>query len=228
MTSTIVFDFDGTIALGSGPIEAYARAVGAAVGDPAFTTRALADLAAFEAGDSDARDGYDVVARLAAEREVPATRMQAAYQASREVLGSADAAVQAPDGLADFLARVGAHARLVLATNAPGEGIAGLLEAWGVVGAFDQLNFSVGKPGGLVPIITEALTRGPVLSVGDIVEFDLAPAMELGAATALVGATWTRSAADVTMRGRTLADLYGDIETWAATAAASTPEHTTP
>ena len=67
-----------------------------------------------------------------------------------------------------------------------------------------------------------------MLSVGDIFAFDLAPAAELGATTALVGATAERSPAAVTMRGRTIADLYGDIEAWAADAASSsTPTGTT-
>ncbi|MEZ3161141.1 HAD family hydrolase [Microbacterium sp. BWT-B31] len=227
MTHTIVFDFDGTLALGAGPIVAFAHAVAERAGDDGFVARALTALAEFEAGETDHRDGYDVVGSLASAQGVPEAELSAAYDASRALLGTAAAEVHAPAGLAPFLARVGARARLLLATNAPGESIVPILTRWGVVEAFDALHFTVGKPAGLVPILEDALASGPVLSVGDIVEFDLAPAMSLGAATALVGVTAERAAAPVTLRGRTLADLYTDIEAWAA-AAASSPSDTHP
>ncbi|MGM1017854.1 MAG: HAD family hydrolase [Actinomycetota bacterium] len=227
MTLTLVLDFDGTIALGAGPLEAFARAVSTAAEDPTFVDRAMAALDAFERGETDARDGYDVISTLAAGQGVTADVLEGAYQSSRALLGSEHAAIAPPTGLADFLNRIHEHVRVVLATNAPGAGIRPVLDGWGVTDLFDDLHFTVGKPTGLVPIIRAALSDGPVLSVGDIFEFDLAPAAELGAATALVGATAERSPAPVTMRGRTIADLYGDIEAWAATAAPSTPRSTT-
>lgn len=227
MTATLILDFDGTIALGAGPIEAFARAVAAASGDAEFAARAEDALAAFERGESDARDGYDVVSSLAHAQGVGADALETAYQASRTLLGSNEAPLAPPAGLAEFLTRVRPHARIVLATNAPGAGIRPLLENWGVADLIDSTHFAVGKPDGLFPIIRAALAAGPVLSVGDIFEFDLAPAAELGARTALVGATAERSPAAATMRGRTIADLYGDIEAWAAAAASSTPRSTT-
>ncbi|MGV2903826.1 hypothetical protein ACNPM4_19310, partial [Microbacterium sp. AGC62] len=42
---TIVLDFDGTIALGAGPLEAFARAVAISADDPTFADRAMSDLA---------------------------------------------------------------------------------------------------------------------------------------------------------------------------------------
>lgn len=227
VTLTLVLDFDGTIALGAGPLEAFARAVATSVDDPTFADRAMADLAAFERGETDARDGYDVISTLAAEQGVTADALEAAYQSSRALLGSEHAAIAPPAGLSDFLNRIHPHVSVVLATNAPGAGIRPVLDGWGVTELFDDLHFTVGKPAGLIPIIRAAIAEGPVLSVGDIFEFDLAPASELGAATALVGATAERAPAAVTMRGRTIADLYGDIEAWAATAVSSTPRSTT-
>ena len=47
VTLTLVLDFDGTIALGAGPLEAFARAVATSVEDPTFADRAMADLAAW-------------------------------------------------------------------------------------------------------------------------------------------------------------------------------------
>ena len=222
VTATIVLDFDGTIALGAGPLEAFARAVATATGDADFADRAIAAVSAFEHGEGDARDGYDVISRLAVQQGVTADALEEAYQSSRALLGSEHAAITPPSGLADFLKRIHGDARVVLATNAPGAGIRPVLEGWQVADLFDAMHFTVGKPAGLVPILRAAVAEGPVLSVGDIFEFDLAPAAELGAATALVGATAARSAAVVTMRGRTLTELYGAIEAWAAESAAST------
>ncbi|MDN6400144.1 MAG: HAD family hydrolase, partial [Brachybacterium sp.] len=52
-----------------------------------------------------------------------------------------------------------------------------------------------------------------VRAVGDIWEFDLAPAAELGADTALVGVREV-PAARPTLRGETLTDLYDPIRAW--------------
>ena len=218
MAPTILFDFDGTLALGDGPITAFARAIAERTGDTGFAMRAEAALAAFTNGETDARDGYDAVTRIAREAGVGADVIGASYDDSRALLGSSEAAVDSPEGLPAFLETLGAQARLVLATNAPGDGITALLQSWGVAEAFDAVHFTVGKPAGLVPLIRDALAAGPVLAVGDIVENDLAPAAELGADTALVGATFERSTATATMRGRSLADLYDQIIAWAAAA----------
>lgn len=221
MTPTILFDFDGTLALGNGPILAFARAIAERTGDIDFVSRATAALAAFESGQADARDGYDAVTGIAHAAGVDADVIGASYDASRALLGTSDAAVDSPEDLAAFLTELGTQARLVLATNAPGDGVTAVLHTWGVLDGFDALHFTVGKPDGLVPVLRDAIADGPVLAVGDIVDFDLAPAAELGADTALVGATFQRSTAPVTMRGRTLADLYEPILTWARTATAS-------
>ncbi|MDX2376158.1 HAD family hydrolase [Microbacterium sp. LRZ72] len=223
MTGTIVFDFDGTLALGRGPIVAYARSLAASADDEGFFARAHAAIDDFESGASTYRDGYHAVGALASASGIDPAALAAAYGASREALGTTDAAVHAPDGLAPFLERLSGRARLLLATNAPGTGIARVLDTWGVAPFFTATHFTVGKPEGLTKIIREALATGPVLSVGDIVDFDLVPAMQLGADTALVGVTAMISDAPVDLRGRTVADLYADIESWAAAASSSTP-----
>lgn len=220
---TIVFDFDGTLALGNGPITAFAREIAERIGDDGFVSRGEAALDAYESGDGDHRDGYGAVTTVATAEGIPSEVLGAAYFASRALLGSAAAEVTPPAGLAAFLEQVGAHARLVLATNAPGDGVTAVLAAWGVAEAFDAMHFSVGKPDGLVPVIRDALAAGPVLSIGDIYEFDLAPAVALGGDTALVGATATRSVESTTMRGRTVAELYDQISDWAAAAASAQP-----
>lgn len=214
MRPTIVLDFDGTLALGNGPITAYAREISTRSGDRGFLSRANAAIAAFEAGESSFLDGYDAVARTAAAEGISPQIRSSAYEASRELLGTGDAPVEPPVGLTVFLQGVSDRARLILASNAPGEHIVTLLEDWGVMGLFDELHFRVGKPDGLVAVLEAALELGPVLSVGDIVEFDLAPAISLGGDTALVGPTTAAPPTPTTMTGRTLTDLYPQIGAW--------------
>ena len=221
MKPTVIFDFDGTLALGDGPIAAYARAIAARIGDESFAARATSTLFAYTAGEVLYRDGYDAVARLAAAEQVHPAAVSAAYDDSRTLLGTDAASVSAPADLGAFLNRLGHHARLVLATNAPGDSVIKLLGTWGLVDVFDDMHFRVGKPTGLVPILADALSRGPVLSVGDIPEFDLAPAAELGADTALVGLAAERLDDPATMRGRSLSDIYEQIADWAASATAA-------
>lgn len=214
MRPTIVLDFDGTLALGNGPVLAFADAIADAVSDDGFRDRAARAVSDFESGSERYRDGYDAVTQTAATAHVAPEVIQAAYATSRGLLGTDRAPVSAPDGLAAFLTHLSDRARLELATNAPGDRIVSVLDAWAVTEAFAARHFLVGKPDGLVPIVTAALQRGPVLAVGDIAEFDLAPAAALGASTALVGATIAHSSAPTTMRGATLAELYDAIDHW--------------
>lgn len=224
MSPSIIFDFDGTLAVGDGPVLAYARYVAPAAA-PDYLERVESALKDFATGASEYRDGYDVVGSLAIADGVSAQTMSAAYMNSRELLATSEAPVTTVADLRDFLGTLAGNARLHLATNAPGTGVDRALEQWGVRDLFTALHFNVGKPDGLVPILTEALRTGPVLAVGDIVAFDLAPAIELGADTVLVGATAHASTAPVTLRAASLNDLKNDITAWAANAASGSHEH---
>lgn len=223
MAPSIVFDFDGTLATGHGPVREYARIVAPLAGT-GFADRVDAELEHFDAGLSSYRDGYDVVGSLARESGVPEAKTQAAYDGSREALGTELAPVSTMPDLADFLAGLAQTATLVLATNAPNVGVDRVLDSWGVSEYFTEMHFAIGKPTGLTRLVTRLRESGPVLTIGDIAEFDLTPASELGADTALVGATALHSPASVTMRGSSLAAIRADIEAWAATAASSTHE----
>lgn len=222
---TVVFDFDGTIALGHGPVIAYARHVAALAGDPGLLEAARVALDRVDAGDAVYRDSYDAVRQVALEREIPESLLGPAYLASRHELGSRTAPVEAPAGLGEFLAGLAPSARLVLATNAPEIRVDHVLELLGAADHLVERHFSIGKPAGLVAIVADHLAEGPVLAVGDIWAYDLAPAAELGADTALVGVTARGDDPRPTMSGTTLADLYGAITNWAATAV---PEPTAP
>nr|WP_216645621.1 HAD family hydrolase [Isoptericola halotolerans] len=220
-----MFDFDGTLAVGDGPVLAFARQVAEHAG-PGYFERVMATLRDHDAGTATQfRDGYDVVGTLARQDGVDPAALQQAYLASRDLLGTPEAPVDAAPGLAQLLAALPQTTTVVLATNAPGVGVERLLTVWGVRERFTDLHYEVGKPTGLTPIVEAALTEGPVLAVGDIVENDLAPAAALGAATALVGPAAAAAAAaatppaDVTMHARTLDALAAGITAWAHAAA---------
>ena len=229
---TIVFDFDGTVSLGHGPVRAYARAASANL-DPA-TSHAF--LAAVDLGldrtptgqqpGSGAIDGYDLVRLLSAEYGVDPAVLGDAYLASRAVLASDAAPVTAPQGLTDFLAFARDYAAIVLATNAPDIRVTEAIDALGLTGLFDAVYTSVGKPGGLVRVLDDWLPQGELLSIGDVWVNDLAPAAERGALTALVGSGAARSRDDgatPTYRADHLHELYPVIAAWLE----STPDRIT-
>ncbi|MDT0158702.1 HAD family hydrolase [Microbacterium sp. ARD32] len=214
MNPTIIFDFDGTVAVGDGPVRAFARFAAESAGAD-YLERVGTALADYDRGSSSFRDGYDVVGTLARTDGVDEATLSAAYAHSRTRLGTADAPVQAAEGLAELLAELDPRVRVVLATNAPEDGIPALLVEWGIADRFTATHFVVGKPAGLGALVTEALEHGPVLSIGDIFVNDLAPAHELGADTALVGATAATSPEQPTFRAAALSELVPDIRRWA-------------
>ena len=219
----MVFDFDGTVSLGDGPVRCYARFVAAGLerGERAsFLADIEAGLSGVLPGDLDPLDGYDLVRLLSAPFAVTDAAHSAAYASSRAELASAGAPVIAPFGLAGFLARARPHARLVLATNAPETRIAEALDVLGLAGAFDAVHTAVGKPAGLDVILDELLADSMVedpaaalMSIGDIWTNDLDPAYRRGATTALVGPR-ADAGATPTLRAVSLEELYPRLTAW--------------
>ncbi|MEV8252857.1 HAD family hydrolase [Rhodoglobus sp. NPDC076762] len=214
-TRTIVFDFDGTIALGDGPIIAYARAIATSL-SPAAADDFLSTVRTALAGESKhplstAADGYELV-RLASESlPLAADAHNAAYLASRELLATDAAPVTAPAGLAEFLSTAREYATIVLATNAPNIRIVETLDALGLASYFDHIYTSVGKPAGLDAVLDEWMPVGPLLSIGDIWANDLEPAYRRGATTAFLSDT-PHPHADFT--AATLGELYEALNSW--------------
>lgn len=223
---TLVLDFDGTLALGRGPLQAYVAALGRQCEDPVARERlrreCLAAVVEFDAGATPHRDAYDAVRTTALGLGSSDEQLARAYLASRDELGTPAAPVIAPDGLAAFLTELSPLAHCVLVTNAPDRGIDRALRSLGILEAVAEQHHDVGKPDGLAPIIAAHLERGPVLAVGDIWEYDLAPADHLGADTALVGVREVPEARP-TLRGATLSDLYEPIRHWVLTRRQSVP-----
>lgn len=216
----LLFDFDGTIALGDGPVLAYAQQVAAALGNPAGFVDGI--RTALAAGDPDALDGYDSVRRAAEAAGADAAQLSRAYLASRAQLGTPEAPITAPAGLAAFLAGANAAER-ILVTNAPDIRIAEALDELGLGGLFDRIVTSARKPAGLEAVLEEFAPDARVLSIGDIWHNDLAPAQRRGHATALVG-EFDNPDATPTFRAATLTALLPQLQEWLD----GTSTHTTP
>ena len=225
---TVLFDFDGTLALGRGPLEAYAACLNEIVSEEpggGAGSELLAHcqdaITRFDAGETVFRDAYDAIRHTALAHGVAEAQLSAAYLRSRGLLATEAAPIYGPEGLPDFLANLAEHADCVLATNAPEVGVHRALDSLGIADSISLVYCDVGKPAGLDRIIPGLLAQGPTLSVGDIWLNDLAPAERHGADTALVGVG--EPDGEPTYRGATLTDLYDDILRWATAGAPSTP-----
>src|SRR5699024_2722488 len=75
---TVVFDFDGTLALGRGPLNAYAACLGELTGTE-VATACRAAIEHFDTGETTYRDAYDAVRVAALEWGVPAEHLSTAY-----------------------------------------------------------------------------------------------------------------------------------------------------
>ena len=209
VNSILLFDFDGTIALGDGPVLAYAQQVANRLGDDGSL---LDDVRALIAtADEEALDGYDAVRRLAEIRGADGRLLSAAYLASREQLATPDAPIAVPDGLVDFLASV--DAERILVTNAPAIRIVDALETLGLGSLFDRIVTGAGKPAGLETLLAALPEDARVLSIGDIWHNDLAPAHARGHATALIGG-FSDPEATPTFRAAEFSTLVPQLEAW--------------
>ncbi|GEB46432.1 hypothetical protein MTE01_23770 [Microbacterium testaceum] len=214
----LIFDFDGTVAVGDGPLLAYARAVAvhtASADD--FVSAVAAHLAA---PTDDVIDGYDAVRRVALEAGVDDDDLASAYALSRTQLGSVDAPVSTARGLADFLADVDAERLLV--TNAPATRLDEALAAMGLDGLFDRIVTDASKPAGLETLLDDLDDGICVLAVGDVWRNDLAPAHARGLDTALVGG-YADAAAAPTFRADTLDELLPALAAWVDAAHVDVP-----
>lgn len=194
----LLLDFDGTVAVGHGPVHAYARAAAASLAPAAAAVFRAEAAAAIEAASGPATsgallplDGYDLVRVLAEKHGVGPLALSAAYLVSRHALGTDQAPVQAPQGLAAVLAELRTEATVVLATNAPDIRLTPTLAALGLSGLLDLVLTEVGKPAGMADALDRLGVAGPdgpvrVLSIGDVWANDLAPVAARGHATALI------------------------------------------
>lgn len=203
----LVFDFDGTVCLGEGPVLQYAAAL-----SPAILDKVRLQLKS-DGERSNYRDGYELVQNVAAALGATQDDLGRAYLQSRESL--ATRSISAPTGLAEYLDSVRGTATIILATNAPESGIAEALETLGLQDSFDTVITSTGKPAGLEQLLTSHWAETDVLSIGDIWEYDLEPMAAAGKRTALIKSHYrTPEHAKPTYTASSLDQLYPHITTW--------------
>ena len=213
----LVLDFDGTICLGDGLVWAYAEGVlEHLAGDLAH--RISSALRAYLDGDpasGDYADGYGALAELA-RPHVDGAVLDDAYARSRLALEDLDVEIQAPEGLAALLDELSDVHRVVV-TNAPSTGLDTALRRLGLRGRIDEVIPSAGKPARGREVLTTLLDGTPaahLMSVGDIWDNDIAPALELGSATAFIDRL-ARDSRPAHVRARTISALYPAIREWA-------------
>lgn len=228
MRRVLVLDFDGTICLGDGLIWAYAHGVLEHVDGPVAQDLSAA-LHAYLDGQADAgdyADGYNALAELA-RPHVPSAVLDRAYERSRYALEDADIEIHAPDGLAELLDELAPGTHRVVVTNAPDTGLQTALRRLGLDDRIDEVVASAGKPAGSREVLARLLAGAPpaqLMSVGDIWRNDIAPALDLGAATAFVDRLG-RDPRPAHVRATTIQQLYPAIREWAAQPAAFTAAH---
>ncbi|MDN5670183.1 MAG: hydrolase [Renibacterium salmoninarum] len=226
----LILDFDGTVALGDGPVYAYAQAVAEFL-DAKDRVALLAALEAFLTGSGGApearfKDGYDAVAQLSAPAVSRAQR-NAAYRSSREAIARGDVAVHAPDGLEDFLVSVAPFAERVLLTNAPLTGVAESLAALGLAEVIDSIIPEAGKPDGFaekLPGLLRGLAPEELLSVGDVWLNDIAHPLAAGCATAFID-RFNLASGPAHLRAAHIEELYPGMLEWAGDPSAFSRNH---
>jgi FMN phosphatase YigB (HAD superfamily) len=217
----LLFDYDGTVRLGSEHATHYARLVAAHLDSE--KERAFLDAhAAFLAGRPttastfDAYDADNAVRRLTGEFGVAEAHRHDAYIATRELMADGKFDIWAPKGFREFLWSLPRSVEVALATNAPAATLEPALERLGLDGLFDHVIGDAGKPEGLDAVIDELLEERPpsaLLSIGDIPRNDLVVPADRGCATAYIdhyGRPWPRATAS----GSSLEELYPFIHRW--------------
>ncbi|WP_165831817.1 HAD family hydrolase [Brachybacterium endophyticum] len=218
----VVFDFDGTVCLGEGPVLAYAEAACDRM-EPADAERVRAGFQDWLQGDAAEQHGDAYVALAALARPILGEQLSEAYLDSRRRLVEEDLGVHPPEGLTQLLDDLeAADCERVLLTNAPATGMEHTLAHLGVRTRFDQIVVSARKPSRMPTHLRTLLADQPphrLASIGDNWTNDVAPAVELGALGLLVTGAWGSSAlppeADAALRAPQLADLAPTLRSFA-------------
>ena len=214
----LILDFDGTLCLGDGPVQAYADAVAGQIQGPG--RKALQEgLAAFLDHDPAApvyKDGYAAVASLA-EGLIDSVGLDWAYAESRRRLAAGLVEVSTAPGLAGFLGNLEGVAFRVLLTNAPLTGVPETLGTLGLSDSVDLIIHDAGKPAGftdLLPALLKDKAPMELLSVGDVWSNDIELPGLFGCATAFID-RFDHCTGAANLRAPRFELLYGAIAAWA-------------
>jgi phosphoglycolate phosphatase-like HAD superfamily hydrolase len=226
----VLFDFDGTVCLGDGPVLAYAESAFARMGrDDAREIRSrFEDWMAGRSSDHHA-DAYVALAAFA--RPVLGPELSEAYLDSRHRLVHDDLGVRPPEGLHDLLDELAeAGVQRALLTNSPAVGMDETLAHLGVRARFDQIVVGAKKPTRMPEHLRALLGDEPahhLVSIGDNWRNDVAPAVEIGAVGMLITGAWGDSMlppqAHDAHRGHRLSDLLPSLRRFAADPEAFAP-----
>ena len=226
----LILDFDGTVALGDGPVMAYAQAVAKDL-ESAKATGLLDTVQEFLSGESTLafKDGYDAVARLS-ENLLSRGQLNAAYRQSRDAIAAGQVAVHLPPGLTEFLADIEGYAQRVLFTNAPLTGVTESLQALGLAESIDAVVPEAGKPAGFatwLPKFLAGRSAEQLLSVGDVWANDIEIPLKAGCSTAFVD-RFNLKTGPAHLRAQTIEQLYPGIQDWATDPVAFQLHHSLP
>jgi FMN phosphatase YigB (HAD superfamily) len=204
----LVVDFDGTVYRGDDPARGYARRIaatlapGAAERYLALFERYLAEgvAAAHSAPDPASaaalRESVDHwgAAMLLAERVfgVAPDAVDVAFAGARQDMLDPSCAIEVVAPLLAAIAELRGRVRVVLATNSPLLGLAPLLDRLGLTEAFDEVVPDAAKPAGMRSLLRRELSAlsgaepWRAFSLGDHYRNEIAPAVEIGAATGYI------------------------------------------
>lgn len=222
VTGTVVFDFDGTLCLGDGPVRSYARHAYANLAPkPRYEAEKVLDdylddsLPAQTLNTYGWQDGYDVVAYFCRDHMAP-SQLQNAYLASRTDLARGFTTSHIPSGMKDFLRKLGAlGCRRILLSNSPIIGLRETLERFALTDDFDAIVPDASKPSQW-PSHLQAFTKQSasehLLSIGDYWSNDIAPVLAAGYEAAYIhGCKSPGTHPRATYQAPELPDMYDDI-----------------
>lgn len=221
-TAIAVWDLDGTVYRSTEACRHYARGIAAELAED----RRHAYLAALDdylagASGNVASDGWEAAVVLAGGPH-GASRMHAdAFARTRAFMLTDECRLEVPDGLVELIEQGSDGTRQVLMSNTPAFGVMPLLERLGVLGLFDEIVCDAGKPGRFAARL-RALARvhdlppSAVISIGDHFVNDIAPALELGCATAYVDPFLVGPTGRATLEAPRIEDLLSALAAWMA------------
>ncbi|MDE3191025.1 MAG: HAD family hydrolase [Acidobacteriota bacterium] len=217
-----VWDLDGTLYRSTEACRHYARGIAAGLAED----RRRAYLAALDdylagASGNVASDGWEAAVVLAGGPRGASRAYADAFARTRAFMLTDECALEVPEGLVELIEQRPAGTRQVLMSNTPAFGVMPLLERLGLLGLFDEIVCHAEKPERFAARL-HALARvhdvppAAVISIGDHFVNDIAPAFEVGCATAYVDPVRAGPAGRATFEAARVEELLPALAAWMA------------
>jgi len=216
----MVFDLDGTLYRGNEPYRFYAQSISRQL--PESERRPyLAAMEAYLRQDSplEVSDAWEAAVVLAGGPRGVSAAYTDAFAATRRYMATPACELEVPKGLSDLLGELRDRVRIVLASNTPARFVFPLLARLDVLEWFDEISCQSEKPDRFAARLegVAATLRIPldhVMSVGDHFVNDIAPAVDLGCATAYIDSFGTGPAGRAAFHAATLEELLEPLRLW--------------